>query len=156
MTFTGSFRQFGFHQEHGGFWARFFALCIDLIFIGAISLGLAEFMGAGIFTMTTSARHSDIAALSIVCAFLLWSLYCIAMLASTWQATLGKRWLGLKVTDMRGRRLSLKRSFSRFLLAHLCLVFCGLGFLMILVTRNRQSLHDKMAGTMVVRSNGWF
>lgn len=71
--------------------------------------------------------------------------------SSPWQATVGKRLLGLKVVDRTGGRLSLPRAALRFgghLASRLTLM---LGYLMAAFTERKQALHDKIADTYVVR-----
>jgi uncharacterized RDD family membrane protein YckC len=77
-------------------------------------------------------------------------LYYTLLEASPKQATIGKFTLGLKVTDLRGKRISFwqanVRYFSRLLSALPLLT----GFLLILFTRRGQALHDYVAGTVVM------
>jgi len=65
------------------------------------------------------------------------------------QATFGKRIVGLCVTDLSGHRItflrSLVRAFSRTFSGIL-----GIGFFMALFTAQRQTLHDKIASTLVL------
>lgn len=79
-------------------------------------------------------------------------LYFALMESSTYQATLGKIVLGIKVTDVHGNRLN----FSRALLRNLSKIISGIilfiGYLMILFDSKKQGLHDKIADAYVVRS----
>jgi uncharacterized RDD family membrane protein YckC len=82
-------------------------------------------------------------------------LYCSVMESSSWQATVGKKALGLYVTDIDGRRVSFGKASGRFLagrgigtLVHLYyLVDCVL----VAFTEKKQALHDIIAGTLVMR-----
>ncbi|MGH8200924.1 MAG: RDD family protein [Steroidobacteraceae bacterium] len=71
--------------------------------------------------------------------------------SSTHQATLGKRAMGLKVTDLEGKRISFGRGLGRYFLKELfSLSLVGwLTFLVILFTNKKQGVHDLMAGTLV-------
>ena len=93
--------------------------------------------------------------------FLLWlhggaavirGLYWSAMESSRLQATLGKKLLGLVVTDERGHRAPLQQTFVRYLGRLFCELTFGLGYLFILFDERRQGLHDRLARTFVVRS----
>jgi uncharacterized RDD family membrane protein YckC len=78
-------------------------------------------------------------------------LYFGIMTCSSKQATVGKMALGIVVTDMNGRRLSFARSSARYFATFISdLTFC-IGYLMIIWTKKKQSLHDMVAGTLVVR-----
>ena len=68
------------------------------------------------------------------------------------QATLGKRIVGLKVTDLEGNRISFSRATARFLGTFLCDASCGIGYLMAAFSTRKQALHDMIAGTVVVRA----
>ena len=77
-------------------------------------------------------------------------LYYTLLESSMKQATIGKFTLGLKVTDQRGRRISLLQANLRYFSKLLSIVPVGLGFVLILFTRRRQMLHDYIAKTVVV------
>ena len=69
--------------------------------------------------------------------------------SSVHQATLGKRALGIKVTDSNGRRISWKHAVGRWFAAALSYLTMYIGFLMAAFTERRQALHDMVAGTLV-------
>ena len=77
-------------------------------------------------------------------------LYYTLLEASPKQATIGKFTLGLRVTDVRGKRISLFQANLRYFSKVLSLVPVGLGFLLILTTRRSQMFHDYFARTVVV------
>ncbi len=78
--------------------------------------------------------------------------YSVWLESSSWQATPGKRALGLKVVDMQGRRITFCRSCSRSFGKTLSALLLGVGYLMPLWTAKKQALHDKMAGCLVVQT----
>lgn len=75
--------------------------------------------------------------------------YFVWMEAGPRQATLGKRWVGLKVTDREGRPLTLARSLGRFVAATLSWLTLNLGHALAAWTHERRALHDYVAGTRV-------
>lgn len=80
--------------------------------------------------------------------------YNVITISSSWQATLGKLAMGIKVTDLDGRPLSVGRSLGREL-SKFCItgaIPLAIGFLMALFTERKQALHDMIAGTLVVRA----
>jgi uncharacterized RDD family membrane protein YckC len=152
---------------YGGFWLRFLAAIIDGLVLG-IPAGIVVFslFAAGIGTL---ARRGSlpingepspdfiifIASMWLVlavCGFLVAWLYGALMESSTWQATLGKKALGLMVTDMNGSRVSFARAtgrhFGKIVSGNLTLY---IGFIMAGFTEKKQALHDMMAGCLVVR-----
>ena len=77
--------------------------------------------------------------------------YFAAFEASAWQATLGKRILGLRVIGIDGSRLSFPRAFLRQVAKVLSALPLQAGFLLAIFTPRRQALHDLIARTLVVR-----
>jgi uncharacterized RDD family membrane protein YckC len=73
------------------------------------------------------------------------------MESSSWQATLGKKILGLRVTDLAGNRITFARASGRFFGKILSGMILGIGFLMAGFTARKQALHDILAGCLVLR-----
>lgn len=73
---------------------------------------------------------------------------------SSWQATLGKRALGLIATDARGARLGLGRAAARHFAGALSWLTLNLGHALAAWTRDGRALHDMIAGTRVVHAPG--
>jgi uncharacterized RDD family membrane protein YckC len=83
--------------------------------------------------------------------------YVVLVMAAyfTWFWTRGGQTLPMKTWRFRvvrtdGGRLSLAQAVHRFALAALGFLALGLGFLWALVDRDRQFLHDRLAGTALV------
>jgi uncharacterized RDD family membrane protein YckC/Tfp pilus assembly major pilin PilA len=126
---------------YAGFWRRFAAYTIDyvIVLLGTAVLGAAA---------TIAGVGDDGARLSLA-ALIGYFLYCALLESSAWQATLGKRALGLRVTNARGERIGFARAAARFVAKVLSVLTLCLGYLMVLVTPRRQALHDLIAGTLV-------
>ena len=77
-------------------------------------------------------------------------LYYTLLESSPKQATIGKFTLGLKVTDLRGKRINFARANLRYFSRLLSILPICLGFLLMLITRRSQMLHDYIARTVVV------
>jgi len=77
-------------------------------------------------------------------------LYFIGFEASAWQATPGKRWLGLKVVDLHGTRIGWGRASARFLAGTLSWLTLNLGHALAGWRADGRALHDLVAGTRVV------
>ncbi len=74
-----------------------------------------------------------------------------AVATSLWGTTLGKRWLGLRVLRLDGRKLSLLESVERFGAYFGILGTLGLGLFDLWRDPNRRLGHDRAADTVVVR-----
>jgi uncharacterized RDD family membrane protein YckC len=77
-------------------------------------------------------------------------LYYTLLESSPKQATIGKFTLGLRVSDLRGKRISFAQANIRYFSKILSIVPLCLGFLLMLSTRRKQMLHDYIARTVVV------
>ena len=82
------------------------------------------------------------------------ALYFIGFEASPWQATPGKRLLGLRVRDTEGKPLGLARSAARFLAGSVSWLSLNLGHALAGWRRDGRALHDLIAGTRVDRDAG--
>jgi len=60
--------------------------------------------------------------------------------------------LGIKVTDLEGRRVSFGRATGRYFAKILSVLICYVGFIMAGFTARKQALHDMIGGTLVVRA----
>lgn len=79
-------------------------------------------------------------------------LYTALMESGNGQATLGKRGLGLKVTSVRGDRISFGQASARFFGKYLSLLILLIGYFMMLWDKRSQTLHDKIADCLVVKA----
>jgi uncharacterized RDD family membrane protein YckC len=64
--------------------------------------------------------------------------------------TVGKLMCGIRVVDLKGKNISSFKSLFRFFGYYLSLYCLGFGFLWVLIDKNRQGWHDKLAGSIVV------
>jgi uncharacterized RDD family membrane protein YckC len=71
--------------------------------------------------------------------------------SSPWQATLGKKLLGLKVADEAGNRIGFGKANGRYWSKILSALILCIGFIMVAFTEKKQGLHDKIAGTLVFK-----
>ncbi len=56
-----------------------------------------------------------------------------------------------RVISADGNQISLKQAVARYLFAVIGILFFGCGILWALFDRNRQFLHDRLAGTQIVK-----
>jgi uncharacterized RDD family membrane protein YckC len=78
--------------------------------------------------------------------------YFILLDSSVKQGTWGKQIVGIKVTDLEGRRITSGRAAARFFSKYF-LTNCtfGIGYLMPLFTQNKQTLHDLISGCVALK-----
>jgi uncharacterized RDD family membrane protein YckC len=85
--------------------------------------------------------------------FLPWvnGIYSAVSMSTSWQGTVGMRLLGLKAVDSTGRKPSLGQCWGRGAASVLSWMVFGIGYFILFFTERRQTMHDLMAGTLVVR-----
>jgi uncharacterized RDD family membrane protein YckC len=174
-------------MRYAGFWRRFAAYFVDGILLFVVAVFLAVFLLLVRTLSTGQTLQPDPAfleqqieaialPLEIVHAVLVW-LYFALLESSPRQATLGKRLIGLVVTDLAGRRISFWRATGRHLGKFFALQFLAsfvwlspyarqpmhyaliallvlLGLLALALaglTEKKQALHDLLADTLVLR-----
>jgi uncharacterized RDD family membrane protein YckC len=84
----------------------------------------------------TVGRVVDGAMIDAVVLAMIWFLYGAGMESSSRQATLGKRVLGMVVTDMEGNRVTFNRATVRYL-AKIISFFWMIGYIMVTFTRRQ-------------------
>jgi uncharacterized RDD family membrane protein YckC len=148
--------------SYAGFWLRVVAFIIDAIVLQfirlavtlpfAASLSMRMFM-RGRMPMSPEewAPFAGLFGRLIFISIVINWLYFALLESSAWQATLGKKALGLEVTDLGGSRISFARATGRFFAKFLSAIILLIGFIMIGFTQKRQGLHDMVAGTLVIR-----
>ena len=77
-------------------------------------------------------------------------IYWIVFESSVWQASLGKKILGIKVTTITGNRPTIFQAIARNLLKILSGITLFIGFMMAGWTSNKQALHDKISNMLVI------
>jgi uncharacterized RDD family membrane protein YckC len=133
-------------RAYGGFWRRGVAAAIDWLLIGVVvslSIGYHGQLAAPHSTARVVGYYALVAAV-------VW-LYFAGMEGSALRATLGKLVVGVKVTTLDGQRIGFGRATARLLAKLLSLALLGFGFVLAGLDARKQALHDKAAGTLVVR-----
>ena len=100
----------------------------------------------------TTAVMDYLLIISLIGFLLVW-LYYAGMESSGMQATLGKRVMGLKVTDVDGDQIGFGTATGRFLGKMISGLILGIGYIMAAFTPKKQALHDMIAGTVIVMRN---
>ncbi len=145
-------------ESYSGVWRRFIAWCIDrtiinlsLFLLSVPLLFMTSVAGMMMFPMVLPMSGLVGIGLGGVWLFADW-LYFAAFESSSRGATIGKKWMGVRVTDADGNRLSFGRASLRYFSKILSALPMMLGFVMAFFTEKKQALHDLIAGTIVVRT----
>jgi uncharacterized RDD family membrane protein YckC len=115
-------------ENRAGFWIRMAALLLDFVLVGIV------------LSMVHMAHHGL-------------PLFLAGYGAVMWKirgTTIGGIVCGLRVVRLDGRAIDWPTAIARALGAFLSMVVVGLGFIWVVFDPERQSWHDKIAGTVVV------
>ena len=154
-------------EDYAGFWKRLVAYIIDAIVLYIPQMLIMNAFGneaaqAKLQQATLAAGTDFGVAMAAygqyyetmrggvaLTALLVWLYFAICE-SSAWQASVGKLAIGIRVTDLEGRRISFWRALGRYAAKVLSWFILAIGFLMIGWTRRKQGLHDMLANTLVL------
>jgi len=136
--------------EYVGFWARTGAALIDTIIIVAVTFPLLiSIYGWAYFEVTENFIQGP-------ADFLIsWVLPALGVILFwiTKQATPGKMAMRARVVDARtGANITVGQAIGRYLAYLVSIIPLMLGIIWVGIDRRKQGWHDKLAGTVVVRS----
>ena len=138
-------------MKYAGAWRRLSAFLID-----ALALILFYSLAGGLFGVSPLLESLF---LDLSCVGLWWLaglsianwLYFALFESSPWQATPGKKCLHLQVIHLSGERIGFGRASARHFAKTLSRLLAFLGFILILFTKKKQALHDKIASTLIIQ-----
>ncbi len=150
--------------EYAGFWLRFVAYLIDGMILGGAIVVICGLLFLVFYSVIREMpRHLDpsdrwelwpfiivVYAVECLCLSGCW-LYYAMMESGPHQATVGKRAMGLIVTDADGYPINFGRATGRFFAKALSGMTLAIGYIMADFTPKKQALHDMVANTLVLR-----
>lgn len=142
-------------MRYAGFWIRVVAYIIDAFILSTamILIGTIWSLGSDDSAEDLIATVAQSGVVVFISFFLNWFYYAI-LESSEYQATLGKKLLGLQVTDEFGGRISFGRATGRYFSKLISSLILGIGYVMAAFTDRKQALHDKLASTLVIYASG--
>jgi len=143
---------------YAGFWVRLFAGLLDCLFLMPLVLAFIYLTGNPHFEsvkvednmhsfeyLSASAYNS----FGSYIPYILSILYVTYFLAGKKQATWGKRIMGIYVGNIDGSKLSASKAIARAASSILTSITLGLGFIIVIFTKEKISLHDFICKTRV-------
>jgi uncharacterized RDD family membrane protein YckC len=138
------------NKSYGGFWKRVIAYLIDgLIIAVPVTMVFGTVIPDVMMAENVQATPFSVTVPQLVMILASW-IYFAGLESSEWQATVGKKILGMKVTDVAGERINFVKATIRYISKFLSSFIFMIGFIMVAFTAKKQGLHDFIAGTTVV------
>jgi uncharacterized RDD family membrane protein YckC len=138
------------NKSYGGFWKRVIAYLIDgLIIAVPVTMIFGTVIPDVMVAENVRATPFSVSVPQLVMILASW-VYFAGLESSEWQATVGKKILGMKVTDVAGERINFVKATIRYISKFLSSFILMIGFIMVAFTAKKQGLHDFIAGTTVV------
>jgi uncharacterized RDD family membrane protein YckC len=131
----------GVGVTYAGFWPRFVALLIDGIILGIIGGVISAIFGE---SPGEAGAGTGVGLIINIVYF--------TVTLSQWGQTLGGKALGIKVVDANGQMPSVGAAVIRSLMAYVSAAVILIGYLWMLWDPRKQTWHDKVAGTFVVKA----
>jgi uncharacterized RDD family membrane protein YckC len=128
--------------EYAGFWIRFLAIIIDGVILGIVD----TFVG-----VLLREDFTDTSALSFFIGLVVSAAY-FTIAHSRWGQTIGKLAVGIKVVDANGGLLSPGAAFIRWIGYYVSGIILFIGYIIAAFDSRKQALHDKMAGSFVIKT----
>ncbi len=144
--------------SYAGFWLRLVAYVIDIfllsividIFILTPLMPRAGISPENPWAMFRS-NSRQVLAINLLIIMVEWCYFAV-LESSAWQASLGKKLLGLYVVDAQGKKMSFGRASGRFFaMAILSTLTVGISDVMGAFTPKKQMLHDMIAKCLVLK-----
>ena len=138
--------------NYAGSVSRFLAFVVDAaVSAGLFALGLAA---TSLVVQVVTGHSVSWSRTNIVVAiiFVAWEFFYFGYSWAASGRSFGMAVLGVRVVRADGTPLEPRQGVVRALVFPLSFLFCGLGFLGIIVQREHRALHDLIAGTAVIYS----
>lgn len=126
-------------RVYAGFWVRVFAYMID-----------STILSASVFVASLLLPALDMYSLQLF-AIITGIAYQVYFFTGKWQATPGKRMLGMYVIDANhGGPITALKAVARYFATILSSFLLGIGLIMVAFTREKTALHDLICSTRVL------
>lgn len=151
------------NRNYAGFGLRFLAYWVDFLILFLIGFMLQYLMGNNPFAIFRVQSVEELKALQasakqslfMVIGFAVGILYFIIFWVHYAGATPGKKLVGIQIVKDDGGKVTYSTAIVRIfgkIISALSIFIFGLGYLWIIWDKKKQAWHDKIAGTVVVKS----
>lgn len=150
--------------RYAGFGIRFLAYCVDFLILFVLGLMVQQMVGNSPFAIFQAQSLSEVqkiqgsgnSLLGIGIGLLLGLAYYLVFWVNYDGATPGKKLLAIKIVKDNGEKLTYPVAFVRWLgnmVSASTTFFFFIGYLWVIWDKKKQALHDKIAGTIVIKTD---
>ncbi|MBX9949464.1 MAG: RDD family protein [Candidatus Obscuribacterales bacterium] len=132
---------------------RYFAWIVDALVIGIIIYLARMVFVALCMQFHTSFATGKLAMINLGIGLVIAIAYHVIFESSSLQATPGKLFFSMVVTDLEGNRITKIRAFARHMGKYASVLTLGLGYALYFTSSRKQCLHDLMARCLIVNRN---
>ena len=142
-------------SHYAGFWIRVVAAFLDTLLLFSAAFPVRMLLGSAITLIAMDSHFPTYEMLHvrrlarIAMGIAMGWAYKAGFESSLYKVTLGKLAVGVRVTDLEGRRLSLMHATARYFSKIISIMTAGIGYVMAGFDSRKQALHDRIAGTLV-------
>lgn len=136
--------------NYSGFWRRFAASIIDGLILSLIGIGISYSLGTNPFA---EEAKTNLETIDRVLTLIVSVVYVLLFWVNYDGATPGKRFLGIKIIKENGEKLNYPSAFIRYVGYWISSLPLFLGYFWMLWDKKKQAWHDKLAGTIVVKTD---
>ena len=145
-------------QKLASLWSRVGGAFIDLIFVllfvGVIMLvwGFLIGINGSELYLTKSESEALWSARGFLTGLIVDFIYNVMLMGGNKQSTYGQRAVGIKIIKDSGGPVGYATAIGRWIVSGFSSILLKIGFLIAIFTKNKKTLHDFIAGTIVVES----
>ena len=145
--------------RYAGFWIRAAAYLIDYVIVNVIVIAVSGVIGLiiGLIVGGLAAQHGEqatvpesIGVVGAIAGLIIVLVYYIRFNSSGWQATPGKRMLGIHLIKADGQPIGGWLACGRYFAYIVSALPLGVGFMLAGWNEEKKALHDMMCGTRVI------
>ena len=137
-----------------GFWRRLVAAFLDWLLVGIVAAAIGDLFGVEAPSPPSTDGGVNVQLAGTGPFIVVELAYFTYFHATSAGQSIGNKILGVRVLDAEtGRSLPYARAFVRALMSNLSALPCFLGFFWMLWDRRKQTWHDMVANSLVVRAS---
>ena len=151
-------------HDYAGFWRRFLAYWVDFLILFTVGLVLSSSFGNNPFAVLSANSIQELEAvqntasgsLASLSGIIVSLLFYIIFWVHYDGATPGKKLMAIKIIREEGGPITYPIAFIRYIgsfISAMTIMLFGLAYLWIVWDDKKQAWHDKIAGTLVVRTD---